>query len=202
MDEKPQQALDTIRGTMLTTLPDDVQHERLLLEARAFAALKQWNNALDLIAVDQAADTQRLRADIYWESGNWAVAGQKAEELLGTRYSDAAPLSSDERIEAMRAAVAYSLANDQPSLDRLRTNFGPKMAASPDGTAFAVLAQNIDVHGVDFRNQASQIAAVDTLQNFMKDFRKHYQSIPVPAVPTAASTTPPAHAPAAPTATN
>ena len=39
--------------------------------------------------MDDQPDTQRLRADIYWESGNWEVAGQKAEELLGTRWSDA-----------------------------------------------------------------------------------------------------------------
>ena len=71
-------------------------NERVILElpselaerARAFAALKQWDNALDLIAVDQADDTRRLRADIYWESGNWDVAGQKSEELLGARYTD------------------------------------------------------------------------------------------------------------------
>ena len=61
----------------------------MILEARAFAALKQWDNALDLIAVDEQPDTRRLRADIYWECGNWEVAGQKAEELLGTRWSDA-----------------------------------------------------------------------------------------------------------------
>jgi len=197
MDEKPQKALDMIRSTAITTLPDDVQHQRLLLEARAFAALKQWNYALDLTAVDTAFDTQRLRADIYWESGNWAVAGQKAEELLGTRYSDAAPLDAGDRLAVMRAAVAYSLANDQPSLDRLRTNFGPKMQKTPDAAAFAVLSQSIDSHGVDFRNKASQIAAVDTLQNFMKDFRKHYQSIPVPHAERASA----APAQAAPAAT-
>jgi hypothetical protein len=201
MDEKPQKALDTIRATAITTLPDDVQHQRLLLEARAFAALRQWNTALDLIAVDTAFDTQRLRADIYWESGNWAVAGQKAEELMGTRYSDAAPLSAEDRLEVMRAAVAYSLAGDQASLDRLRSNFGPKMTKTPDATAFAVLAQNIDSHGVDFRNRAAQIAAVDTLQNFMQDFGKHYRSIPVSSAPTPPATPTPA-APRAPTATN
>ncbi len=187
MDRKAEDALDLIRATQLSTLPDTVQHQRLLLEARAFAALKQWNNALDLIAVDEAPDTQRLRADIYWESGNWAVAGQKAEEMLGTRYSDAAPLSADERLAVMRAAVAYSLSNDEPSLERLRTNFGPKMQASPDAAAFAVLAQSIDTHGVDFRNKAAQIASVDTLRNFMTDFRKRYQSIPLPPAPTAAT---------------
>ncbi|MEJ0027501.1 MAG: hypothetical protein WDN01_15865 [Rhizomicrobium sp.] len=174
MDQKPMKALDAIRTTQISTLPDDVGHQRLLLEARAFAALKQWNNALDLIAVDPASDTARLRADIYWESGNWAVAGQKAEELLGQRWSDAGPLSPAEREEAMRAAVAYSLANDEASLDRLRDHFGPKMKASPDGNAFAVIAQRIDEHGVAFRDRAAQIASIDTLQAFMADFKKKY----------------------------
>jgi hypothetical protein len=176
MDQKPQRALDTIRSTQITTLPDDINHQRLLLEARSFAALKQWNDALDLIAVDQAADTARLRADIYWESGNWAVAGQKAEDLLGTRYSDTMPLTAGEREEVMRAAVAYSLANDEASLDRVRERFGAKMKASPDGSAFAVVAQRIDAHGAAFRDQAAQIASIDTLQTFMKDFRKRYAS--------------------------
>jgi hypothetical protein len=179
MDQKPQKALDTIRSTQITTLPDDINHQRLLLEARAFAGLKQWNDALDLIAVDQGADTTRLRADIYWESGNWAVAAQKAEDLLGTRYSDAAPLTTTEREDVMRAAVAYSLANDEASLDRLRDRFGPKMKTSPDGSAFAVVAQRIDAHGAAFRDQAAQIASLDTLQLFMKDFRKRYASGPV-----------------------
>jgi len=174
MDQKPQKALDTIRTTQISTLPDDVAHQRLLLEARAFAALKQWDNALDLIAVDQAADTTRLRADIYWESGNWAVAGQKAEDLLGQRWSDAGPLNDGEREEVMRAAVAYSLANDETSLDRLRDHFGPKMKSSPDANAFSVIAQRIDEHGIAFRDRAAQIASVDTLQAFMKDFKKKY----------------------------
>ena len=176
MDQKPQNALDTIRSTQISTLPDDVNHQRLLLEARAFAALKQWNNALDLIAVDEAADTARLRADIYWESGNWAIAGQKAEELLGNRWSDAAALNPLEREQVMRSAVAYSLANDETSLDRLRDHFGPKMKTSPDGSAFAVVAQRIDAHGVAFRDTAAQIASIDTLQTFMKDFKKRYDA--------------------------
>ena len=75
----------------------------------------------------------------------------------------------------MRVAVAYSLANDEASLERLRTHFAPKMKASPNASAFAVMAQNIDAHGVAFRDAAAQIASIDTLQIFMKDFRKHYE---------------------------
>ncbi len=179
MDKKPKQALQVLRSTQLSTLPDDLNHQRMLLEARALAALKQWDVALDLVSVDTAPDTARLRADIYWESGNWAVAGQKTEELLGTRFSDPSPLTAEERADVMRTAIAYSLANDQASLDRLRDHFADKMKASPDASAFAVVTQRIDLHGLAFRDTAGQVASIDTLQTFMKDFRKRYDSAPV-----------------------
>jgi hypothetical protein len=172
MDHKAKEALETLRATRIAGLPDDINHQRMILEARALAALKQWDSALDTIAVDEAPDTQRLRADIYWESGNWAVAGQKAEELLGADWDGAAPLADSDRVEVMRAAIAYSLANDEASLDRLRTHFAAKMKTSSDASAFAVVTQNIDAQGAAFRDLAGKIASVDTLENFMKDFRK------------------------------
>ncbi|HEY5337309.1 MAG TPA: hypothetical protein VIJ85_03825, partial [Rhizomicrobium sp.] len=177
MDHKPKDALATLRSTRITGLPDDINHQRMILESRSLAALKQWDQALDVIAVDEAPDSQRLRADIYWESGNWAVAGQKAEELLGANWDGPAPLATPDRQEVMRAAIAYSLANDEPSLDRLRTHFATKMKASPDASAFAVVTQNIDTQGAAFRDLAGQIASIDTLENFMKDFRKRHDQV-------------------------
>jgi hypothetical protein len=174
LDHKPKDALEALRSTRIAGLPDDINHQRTLLEARALAALKQWDQALDMIAVDEQPDTRQLRADVYWESGNWAVAGQKAEELVGERWSDTIALTSDERREIMRAAIAYSLANDQRDLERLRGHFGAKMKASPDASAFAVVTQDIDSQGTAFRDQAAQIASVDTLETFMQDFRKHH----------------------------
>ena len=170
MDHKPDKAVATLRDSQITGLPDEEMHNRLILEARAFAGLKQWDNALDLIAVDQSEDTRRLRADIYWEAGNWAVAGQKAEEILGTRWSDGTPLTEAERGELMRAAVAYSLADDDVSLERLRAHFISKMKDTPDANMFTVLSADIDQHGLAFRDAAARIASVDTLEAFMKDF--------------------------------
>ena len=172
MDHKPQVALDTLRSTQISTLPDDVAHQRLLLEARALADQKQWDTALDLIAVDQSPDTVKLRADIHWRAANWPLAGQNAEELLANRWSDAAPLTAEDRQEVMRAAVAYSMANDQTSLDRLRQHFADKMKASPDAAAFAVITQRIDMHGLAFRDAAAQVASVDMLKSFMIDLQK------------------------------
>lgn len=176
LDHKAKDALAALRTTRIAGLPNDIGHQRLLLEARALAALKQWNQALDLIAVDEAPDTRRLRADIYWESGNWAVAAQKAEQLLGDRWSDPKPLSAEDRHDVMRAAIAYSLSNNEPGLDRLREHFAAKMKAGPDASAFTVVTQRIDTQGVAFRDVAGKIASIDTLESFMTDFKKHYDT--------------------------
>ncbi|MGZ5922476.1 MAG: hypothetical protein ACXWLT_11985, partial [Rhizomicrobium sp.] len=179
MDHKPQAAVDALHKSQISGLPDQDGHARLTLEARAFAALKQWDNALDLTAVDDQPDTRRLRADIYWESGNWTMAGQKTEELLGARWSDPIPLSDGERGQVLRMAVAYSLANDEAGLDRLRQHFAPKMQDTPDGGSFKVLSQEIDMHGLAFRDAAAKIASMDTLQSFMKDFEKRHQVVAI-----------------------
>jgi hypothetical protein len=180
MDAKPADAVSTLRNSEITGLPPDVLHARLILEARAFAALKQYDNALDLIAVDESPESRQMRADIYWESGNWAVAGQKIEDMLNTRAPEPAALTAAERMDALRAAVAYSLANDEKGLERLGAAFTPKLKGSPEANMFAVLIQPIDMHGLAFRDAAAKIAGVDTLKTFMKDFQKKF-SAPVPA---------------------
>ena len=171
MDHKPEAALETLHTTQIATLPDDVLHQRLLMEARAFAEQKHYDRALDLIAVDQQPDTQALRAEIFWKSGAWPQAGQAVEQALGERYKDDKPLSNLEREEVMRAAVSYSLANDQASLDRLRTNFTPKMKGTPSATGFAVVTERIDLQGIAFRDAAAKVAEVDTLKLFMNEMQ-------------------------------
>jgi hypothetical protein len=172
MDHKPQAVIETLRSTQISTLPDEVSHQRLLMEARALSEQKRYDQAIDLIAVDQAPDTVQLRAEIYWRSSNWPLAGQKTEELLGEKWNAPEPLGDEDRQNVMRAAVAYSLANDEASLDRLRTHFEAKMKTSRDASAFAVVTQRIDLQGVTFRDAAAKVASIDTLKTFMQDIQK------------------------------
>jgi hypothetical protein len=171
MDHKPQAVLETLRTTQISTLPDEIGHQRLLMEARALAEEKRFDQALDLIAVDTQPDTQAVRAEIYWKSGNWPLAAKAAEEALGERFKDDKPLTDFERQEVMRAAVAYSLANDQTSLERLRNNFSTKMKASPSAAGFAIVTERIDLQGLAFRDAAAKVASVDTLKMFMQEMQ-------------------------------
>ncbi|MBI1210578.1 MAG: hypothetical protein GC190_03880 [Alphaproteobacteria bacterium] len=176
MDRKPEKALDVIRSSKQTRLPDDLLAQRSLLEARALGDLKQYDQALELIATDDSAEAKRLRADLSWQAQHWADAGAQSEDLLGTRYEDTKPLTDDERMEVMRSAVAYSLAGDMSSLARLRTRFGTKMSASADARGFDVVTQGNDTTGVDYRTLVKRLAAVDVLEGFMADFHARYGS--------------------------
>ncbi|HEY1961018.1 MAG TPA: hypothetical protein VGG69_01265 [Rhizomicrobium sp.] len=174
LDHKPKEALEALRTTRITGLPDDVTQQRMLLEARALAALKQWEQALDLLAVDESGDSTKLRADIYWESGNWEQAGVKSEELISSAADSPPSLSQADHQNLMRAAIAYSLADDQSALNRLHVRFGAKISGTTDADAFAIVTQKPDLQGIAFKDVAARVASIDTLQAFMTDFRRRY----------------------------
>ena len=176
MDRKPKEALQSLRETRLTHLPDDINAQRRILEARALSGLKQFDAALELVADDNTDEARRLRADIYWESDNWGQAAEKTEDILADRWRDARPLDDEERAQVMRAAIAYSLADDAGGLERLKVKFWPKMSAGPDGKSFEIVTEHIDRQGVAFRDLAKKVATVDTLQAFMTDFRRRYDT--------------------------
>ena len=90
---------------------------------------------------------------------------------FGERWMEDSPLNDAERSRVLRMAIAYALATDQPSLDRVREHYGAKMKSSPDAASFALVAGKIDTQGVAFRDLARTIATVDSLKSFMNELR-------------------------------
>lgn len=188
LDRKAEKALAVIRTTKQTRLPDDLIGQRNLIEARALADLKMYDAALDTIAADLSPEGERLRADVLWDAQRWGDAAARAEELLAARYQDLTPLNEIERSDLMRATVAYSLAGDAMSVERLRTRFGPKMSQSPDAKAFALLTQSPDVTDDDYKNVVKRVASVDTLDAFLAEFKSKHSSASAPAAAPAPTT--------------
>lgn len=186
LDHKPNDALKILNDTRQTGLPDDLNAERRLLEARALAGLQRYDAAVDLIAVDETPEARALRADLYWQAANWPLAAAKAEEVLGERWQAPAALNEADRLQLMRAAVAYSLAGDDAGLSRLRERYTAKMNASPDAKAFALVTDQRGLpNGLALRDLARKIASVDSLQAFMTEFRQRQAAAIAPAKPKA-----------------
>jgi len=171
LDKQPSKALETIRGTRQTRLPDDLIEQRDLVEARAHSDTKDFDRALETLEAHTSEDAEQLRADILWDAQRWPEAAAKAEDILGESYAGDEPLDDLERMTLMRACVGYSLAGDGASLERVRSRFSAKMQASPDANAFAMLTSAPDVSSEDYRTLVKRIASVEMLEAFFNEFK-------------------------------
>ena len=180
MNHKPDLALRVIRQTRQAGLPEEMQHSRNLLEARALGELGRAAAAVEILNTMDGDNVERLKADAYWSAQQWKDAGMQLEKMLGGRWREPEPLNEQDRFDVLRAAIAYSLADDQFALDRMRKKYYPKLVKTADADSFLVVTRPVKQKDVAFRNLAKEIAAIDTLDAFMKEFRARYDTKPKP----------------------
>ncbi len=208
MNRKPDRALATLNATRTAELPNELRNQRLLIEARALSDIGRHDVALEVIGNIEGREATRLRSDVLWAAKRWRESAEQIELLYGDRWRDWRPLDDAERADVLRAALAYSLAEDRLGLDRFVGKYAAKMAEGPDGQAFQVLTSPENVKSSEFREIARAVAAVDTLEAFLRDMRARYpdtgsfgsaQAARVPAPPPSPRAAPaaPAAAPAA-----
>jgi tetratricopeptide (TPR) repeat protein len=183
MDGKPTLALQALHRTRLPELPASINKARLLLEARALSDLSRTDLALEVVEGESGPEVERLRADILWSGRRWREAGEAHERILGTRWQETEPLSEQNRIDVMRAAIAFSLADDALGLDRLRAKFAAKMADSADAGTFAFLSQPDVGSTRAFRDLARRVTSADTLGDFLAEYRKRFPEAATPDRP-------------------
>ncbi|MFZ5720845.1 MAG: tetratricopeptide repeat protein [Pseudomonadota bacterium] len=140
MDRKPEEALRTINASRTTVLPNALNAERRLVEARAWSDLGRYDSALEILERDTSRDASDLRAEITWKQKNWAEAGPLFEKALGERWKSPEQLSSEEEGRLLRAGVAYTLAGDEAALTRLQQRYQPfyEKANNPEALRVAL----------------------------------------------------------------
>ncbi len=173
-NRQPVKALTVISQTRLSSLPPDLKRARTLLEARAMGELFRTELAIEVLANETGEDVERLRADINWKGKHWREAGEAYERVLGDAWQGDEPLTDQQRLDVMRAGLAYVLAEEALSLDRLRSKYMPKMAKSTDAGAFNMIALENYSNPRGFRDVARQVVNADTLTEFLASYRKRY----------------------------
>jgi tetratricopeptide (TPR) repeat protein len=175
-DRRPDEALRVLNVTRQASLPSTLERQRNIVEARALTASGRPDLALELVRNMRGSDVDRLRADTFWAAQSWREAGEQLEAMHGSRWSDTIPLDGTERRDILRAGIAYSLASDQLSLNRLQTKYIAKMADSPEAAAFEVVTRPIDAQGVEFLEVANKLADTDSLETFLDEYRRQYMT--------------------------
>lgn len=174
MNHKPDLALQALRQTRQAGIPNEMRRSRNLLEARALGELGQADAAVEILNAMEGDDVETLKADALWTAQKWSRAGAQLEKLLGARWQQPEPLKTKDRFNVLRAAIAYSLAGDQFAVDRMHKKYYEKMLETPDAESFIMVTRPVQSQGTSFRELARDIAATDTLDAFMKEFRSRY----------------------------
>jgi hypothetical protein len=181
MNRKPDRALAALQKSRTSDLANELRDQRLLLEARAMSEIGRHGLALELITNINSHEAVRLRSDILWAAKRWRDAAEQIELLYGDRWREFAPLNDGERVDILRAAIGYQLAEESLSLTRLREKYAAKMAEGPERRAFDIVSAPIGATAAEFQDVAKRVSNADTLSAFLADMRKRYpENLPPP----------------------
>lgn len=173
LEGKPELALRALDASENEQLSADLKSNRRLLRARAFSKLNRFDDALNLLGMDQGPIADDLRVEIGWAAQRWHVASDALGRLAGP------PPASGKLDDAtaglvLRRAVALNLGQDVAGLAVLRRDFAPLFGQGPLAARFEVLTRpsgagnlaNLDII-------KSQIAEVDLFKDFLANYRGH-----------------------------
>jgi tetratricopeptide (TPR) repeat protein len=189
MARKPEDALEALNNTRTTLLPSALQAQRRLLETRTWLQLGQLDHASEILGKDNSAEGVALRAEIAWKRRDWPAAAKVFEESLGDRWKDQTqPLAPEEESKLLRAATAYSLAQDDAALARLRDRWQGFVNKARWPDALRVALSGVDVEQLTTANFAKAISDDQTFASWVAKMRKRFRdrplggAIPAPAL--------------------
>ena len=186
MARHPEGAIDALNVSRTTLLPSGLQAQRRLIEARAWLELNQLEHADEILGTDGSAEGVTLRAELAWKRRNWPLAGKIFEQSLGDRFKvQDGRLAPEDESKLLRSATAYSLAQDDASLARLRDRYQGFVARAHWPDAMRVALSGVNVEQITSATFAQAIADDQTFTGWAGRMRARFQGEPLggPAPP-------------------
>lgn len=180
MGHHAEAALDALNMSRSTLLPTPLQTERRLIEARSWLELGQLDHAEEVLGTDKSAEAVTLQAEIAWKRRNWPLAGKVFEASLGDRWKiQDGQLSPEDESKLLRAATAYSLAQDDASLARLRDHYQSFVSHARWPDALRVAMSGINVEQITSATFAQAISDDQTFANWAARMKERFKSEPL-----------------------
>ncbi|NNE82766.1 MAG: hypothetical protein HKN28_02230 [Alphaproteobacteria bacterium] len=170
LDRDAGEALAAIADSHSDGISSELAKERGMISARAYTQLGAFDKALAEIKGDQSEAADKIRADIMWQTRDWAQAAEVFGRLAGKPPARGQSLDDVRSRYVLSRAVALALSNDLPGMATLHRNFSSAMAATPFGADFQVIA-SVDSGAADFQDVLRRVSVADDFQAFMEGYR-------------------------------
>lgn len=173
-DRDPEGALRVLNRTRLADLSPLLERQRRILEARALIDAGRQDLAIDLLSRVTGRDADLLRVEGYWKSKNYDVAAELLEVMYSPGAEEPEPMTPPVRMNIVKAAVGFVLADDRLGLSRLRSKFGDAMSQTPEWAMFDFVTGNVAASSIEFRKVAREVSGLDSLNAFLESYRQTY----------------------------
>ncbi|MCK0070460.1 tetratricopeptide repeat protein [Kordiimonas laminariae] len=174
MDSRPEQAIEILRATREPRLPNDIVSNRRHVEARALVEQGRYEEAEVMLEDDSSADAEVLRTDIFWGSKEWPKLINTVQRILGDGWRRNQALNSLQRLNLIRLTIGMTFMDDRAGLIEMRRRYGNQMRSGDFANAFELLTNDQELSGRELGAIASQIASVEKLQTFMREYRSDF----------------------------
>ncbi|MCF4098808.1 tetratricopeptide repeat protein [Maritalea mediterranea] len=173
-NRRPDLALKTLYKSRLANLVPQLERQRRILEAKALIDAGRDELAVDILRNIEGFDARLLEVDAHWSGRRYREAGELIERIYADQYTGGESLPTSVRNDLVKAAVAYTLGNDEIGLTRLRAKFSNRMASTPEWPVFEFVTSKTAFGTKEFKALARQIADVDSLNSFLAAYRERY----------------------------
>lgn len=176
LDRKPEKALDIIRATKQMDLPQDILNRRRWIEAKALIEMGRYEEAEVHLEDDGSKQALELRADLYWGSQDYDKVISSTDLLLADKWRKNEVLDSKMRLYLIRSCIAMAFNRDKAGLRATRERYGRQMRVGDLATAFELLTNQEELSGGELGSIVEQIAGINKLKTFMRDYKKDFNS--------------------------
>ncbi len=179
LDHKPNEAITALDLMGGAALQGERQNEGILLKARALSELRRDEEAIALLKDNSSEGATLLRADIAMRGQKWGDAAKILMELVGSPPPSGKALSAEQATALINASIAFALANDQTSLDKLAIDYSEGMSSLPQKSTFAMLTQPEKMGQLrDLAAAQVQLSQVDMFRGFLNNYRNSTSASP------------------------
>ncbi len=172
LGEDYEKAIEALDQTNEPGQPEITVSRRRHLRARALMGLNRKEEALVLLKEDKATDADLLRAELFWQGGDWANASQALRRIVkGSGAAKDKPLSPEQAINVLNYAIALTLSGNERGLGRVRRDFGAAFQNTDLKNAFAMVSAPVAFGLIDPNSVDAKVKLAENFRTFLSTYK-------------------------------
>jgi tetratricopeptide (TPR) repeat protein len=167
--ERAMAALDATNENGLET---GLLTQRRHLRARSMMGIGQREPALELLKRDKQKGADSLRAEIFWNAGDWANASKALRRVAKTSGAvKETPLNEEQANHVLNYAISLTLSGNERGLNRLRRDFGRAFEATSMKDAFRLVTAPTSLGMIDPSTVTARVKLAENFRTFLGEYK-------------------------------